>query len=92
MESVKGANGFVGKRQAGALDDIGADSENVPVVRRLDKATSAALCLFLGNLVQRTSADDDTLAFDKSKVRGENELCAAQMVSRSRAAALSKKP
>jgi hypothetical protein len=74
MEGVKSADGFVGKGQSRSLDHIGTDSEDMPVVRCFDKTPSTVLRFLLGNLVECTSADEDSLALDKGKVRGENEF------------------
>ena len=74
VQRIKCADQFGGKGQARTANDVGAKSQNVPVVACADQTGAARGCSFRGDFIQHASPNKDPLAFHHREIGCKNDV------------------
>ena len=72
MDCIERSNRFSRKRPPSALDNLWTDAQHVPVRRCQRQVCSSVGHLGLGQLTERDSAEEYTIAFDQCEVRRDD--------------------
>ena len=81
MNRVERSNRLARKRLAGSLDDLGPDSEDVPMGRRPHQVRAPVGRLGLRHFSQDGCAPQDPVALDQCQIRGDDRVRAREDLS-----------
>jgi hypothetical protein len=74
VQRIESTNGFGWKGQTRTANDVGANPQKMPFVACTDQTGAARSRSLLGDLIQRASPNNDSLAFHYGEIGCKNDV------------------